>query len=110
MDQLQSSRKRKYHCPHCDSYLVKKTFKRHKELYFDDESEQWIRSEHASGNDSEEFEDVGESESRETQPPEVRSHGTDESSDKPPMIEFADSGDDAPDPELDYGVYIISFI
>lgn len=102
MDEVQlreSSRKRKYYCPHCDSYLVKKTFKRHKELYFDNESGQWIQSEHAGGNDSEEFEDIGESES----PPEVRSYGAD--SDEPPMIDFTDSGDDAPDPGLEYGMY-----
>ena len=36
------SRKRKLLCPHCDGYLAKKTYKRHKELYFDEESNQWI--------------------------------------------------------------------
>lgn len=106
MDQYgESSRKRKYHCPHCDNYLVKKTFKRHIELYFDDENEQWIQSGH--GNDSEGFEDA-ESEFRELQHSEVCTHGTDENSDKPPMIEFSDSGDgDVPhaEDELDYGIY-----
>ena len=76
--------------------LVKK---RHKELYFDNESGQWIQSEHAGGNDSEEFEDIGESESL----PEVRSYGAD--TDEPPMIDFTDSGDVAPDPALEYGMY-----
>ena len=70
-----------------------------KELYFDNESGQWIQSEYAGGNDSEEFEDIGESES----PPEVCSYGAD--SDEPPMIDFTDSGDDAPDPGLEYGMY-----
>ena len=42
MDLGESSRKSKYLCPHCDCYLIKKTFNRHQELYFDQESNRWM--------------------------------------------------------------------
>ena len=37
-DLRMESRKEKALCPYCNGYLTKKTYKRHKELYFDDAS------------------------------------------------------------------------
>ena len=33
----------KYRCQHCDLLLSKKTFERHKRLYYDDSTCQWIK-------------------------------------------------------------------
>ena len=31
------------HCPHCDSMLARKTYDAHKRLYYDVETDQWIK-------------------------------------------------------------------
>ena len=48
-------------CPHCEQYLRKKTYRRHKFLYFDDVAEKWTRTQsqaHGGVGDDEAFDEV----------------------------------------------------
>ena len=44
-------------CPHCERYLMKKTYRRHKFLYFDDVAKKWTTQYQAAGDD-EAFDEV----------------------------------------------------
>lgn len=86
-DARMESRKRKLLCPHCNGYLAKKTYKRHKELYFDDESSQWIIQPSVD-----DFEAVLGTDDP-APPPESEILDVDSSNEQPPLVHFS-SGDE----------------
>ena len=41
----------KYHCPHCENTLSKKSYDAHKRLYYDEDAGQWIKRRRLTTND-----------------------------------------------------------
>ncbi len=71
-----------YFCPHCGDVLTKKVYKTHRRLYYDDDTQQWIKKRHQDTDflvDDIDF-------ALETRP--NQSSGT--SDDCPPVVDFDD--------------------
>lgn len=76
-------------CPHCEQYLRKKTYRRHKFLYFDDVAEKWTRTQsqaHGEGDD-EAFDEVDFLADEE--PTEMNmTRITEKKKEEPPIVDF----------------------
>lgn len=77
-------------CPHCECYLAKKTFKRHRHLYFNKTTEEWTKECPDSGDD-EPFDEVDFLMDHE---PDVGvNEGTQKDMEEPPIVNFDSDSD-----------------
>ncbi len=85
---VRSRPSKSFFCPHCGEYLTKKVYKTHQRIYYDGDTQQWVKKRHTS--QSTDFLIDNDSESDLDQD---RSSRSSSSNDCPPVVGFDEDGD-----------------